>query len=633
MCGIDGIISRLPLDAEQIARQERMNAALAHRGPDGEGKYHTAHVALGMRRLSIIDVGGSWQPLYNEDRSLAIIANGEIYNYIELRRALIARGHTLQTDGDIETILHLYEDFGIDCVHHLRGMVAFALYDAHLKRVLIVRDRMGEKPLYYARHDERVIFASEMKALLAGLPFTPALDPQAIDLYFHFGYVPEPHTPLQGVRKLPAGHLLMVDLDPWRVEERQYWDMADAPPLEGDPIEAIRAELDTVSTLVIRSDVPVGVALSGGLDSSALAALTVSKYPGTLHAFSVGYPGHPPNDERRDAQQLADHLGIPFHDIEIVTDELVAFFPALVRAADDPIADPAAYGYYMVSRLARQQGVPVLLQGQGGDELFWGYPWVRHAAEEALLKQRLYTDALIPSGMPSAGRGWRASVKKLLGRPESTPEAQQMQRVADGYPNTPPFIDLAPDFQIAEAELSTLYPAQWARQITARNAYAPFTVAAPWPDVPVMMTRLISQTYLQENGIAQGDRLSMASSVELRLPLVDYRLVEVVIGHRKTQPDHTQPPKAWLRGALAGIVPEWVMNRPKKGFAPPILEWYSRLLSAYGTQLPGGYLVSGGVLRPAAAARLAAGDSLNAGVITLPFKALTLELWCRQMLG
>jgi len=627
MCGIDGIISHKPLDEAQQVRLRTMNNTLAHRGPNGEGFYTADHVALGMRRLSVIDLAGGWQPIYNEDHSLAVVANGEVYNYIELRRELAVRGHSFSTDGDIETILHFYEECGADCVFPLRGMYAFALHDSRNNRVLIVRDRMGEKPLYFYHQDETLIFASELKALLAVLPQKPEIDPAAIDLYFHYGYVPEPRTPFLDIHKLPAGNMLLIDIDPWRVEQRQYWDMMDAAPLEGDPVEAIRAELDIVSELVIRSDVPVGVALSGGVDSSALAALTVKKYPGTLRAFSIGYPNRPPNDERADAKAFADHLNIPFYDIEIVQDDMVRFFPDLMRCMDDPIADPAGYGYYMVSKLAHENDVPVLLQGQGGDELFWGYPWVKQSAEDALLKQRLNQrePALMSQMTPPRSLN-------PFAKPKADPMREKLQRLNDGYADTLPFIDAAPDFQVATQTINGLYGNYLTGNLPPRNAYAPFTTSAPWQDVPVMMTRLITQTYLQENGIAQGDRLSMASSVELRLPFVDYKLVETVIGFRKTQQDHMLPPKTWLRSALQGIVPDWVLNRPKKGFAPPIFEWYGALLKAHGANLVDGYLVQKGILTPEAAASLAQGEGLRNGVITLPFKALTLEMWARKML-
>ncbi len=639
------MIGRIPLGQDARDRVAAMNARLVHRGPDGAGEYNAAHVALAMRRLSIIDLAGGWQPLYSEDRAVVVIANGEIYNYIEQRAALERLGHRFATGSDCETIVHLYEEYGDECVHHLRGMFAFALWDVDRQRLLLARDRMGEKPLYLWEGGGRVAFASELKALLAGLPHTPALDPVAVDQYFHYGYIPEPRTALQGVRKLPAGHTLAVWVKPWRVQERAYWDMADAPPLEGDPVADIRAELDAISALVIRSDVPVGVALSGGLDSSALAALAARRYPGTLHAFSIGYPGRPPNDERADAEALARHLGLPFHDVELAAEDMVAFLPELLTHTDDPIADPAGFGYYTLSRLAREHGVPVLLQGQGGDELFWGYPWVRQAAADSLLKQRLYSGAMsasekwnralrsewLPPPRDVSPREWKGWLRTMLDRDDGHESRARWRRITDGHADTPVFQDSFIDFRVAQARRAWYYGPALAAQLGERGAYAPFTVPGPW-DVPVLMTKLISATYLRENGIAQGDRLSMASSVELRLPLVDYRLVEIVIGHRKTRSDLDLPPKAWLRAALADVLPEWVMNRPKQGFAPPTLEWVRAMLARYGDQLADGQLVAAGILTAEGARRLANREGYKQGVITMPFKALCLELWTRGVL-
>jgi asparagine synthase (glutamine-hydrolysing) len=299
MCGIAGVV--LSGDGDFSAAVAAMQDALAHRGPDGAGEFHEPSVMLAMRRLSIIDLSGGWQPLYSEDRGVVLIANGEIYNFVELRSDLEGRGHRFQTKSDCETIVHLYEDHGIECVQHLRGMFAFALWDRKRRRLLLARDRMGEKPLYVHTSGTRLVFSSEMKSLLqSGLaPFE--LDPVSVHLYFHYQFVPDPLTPLSGIRKLPAGHRLVVDVDPWNIREECYWRMEDAPPIDADPAEAIRAQLDEVARLVIRSDVPVGIALSGGLDSGAIAVLAAKHYPGSMRAFSVGYPGRPPSDERAHA--------------------------------------------------------------------------------------------------------------------------------------------------------------------------------------------------------------------------------------------------------------------------------------------------------------------------------------------
>lgn len=638
MCGIAGIVSSGPIEPRDLAALGAMNDRLRHRGPDGEGHFTDDHVALAMRRLSIIDLASGWQPLYNEDRSLALVANGEIYNYVELREQLKDRGHRLATEGDIETILHLYEEHGLDCVQHLRGMFAFALWDSRRRRLVLARDRMGEKPLYLYEQNGRLIFASEMKALLSSgiVPFE--LDPTAVNLYFHYQYVPEPMTPVKGVRKLDAAHLLTIDVDDWRVEEKCYWRMEDAPPIEGDPAKLIREQLETVSEIVIRSDVPVGVALSGGLDSSAIAALAARSYPGTMHAFSVGYVGSPENDERADARALADHIGIPFHDVEVATDEMVEFFPELVCWRDDPIADIAGYGYYAVMKLARQNGVPVVLQGQGGDELFWGYSWVRQAAQESARKF---------AAQHAGARGLISQYLKLYAPKDLTrlnfgewahdlgglrTSWNDWRRDRSMPSNHLLFYDVVSDFQTTAEQMGRLFHKSFIQELNGSDAARLFAVADVDKPLDVLITRLICDTYLRENGVTQGDRLSMASSIELRLPLLDYQLVETVIGLRKFHSDVGEPPKAWFKAAIKDLLPDWVIRRPKRGFSPPMVEWHRALFAAFGHHLADGYLVQQHILNPAVARELSTGTFPVNATTPLSFKALVLEYWCRKML-
>lgn len=636
MCGIAGIVSREPLQGNHLDQVARMSKALIHRGPDGSGEFSSRHLALAHRRLSIIDLSHGQQPLYNEDSSLVLIANGEIYNFIELRAQLQARGHTFKTGSDCETILHLYEEHGDRCVDHLRGMFAFALWDTRRQRLLLARDRMGEKPLYLCEQDGRLYFASELKALLctAIIPFQ--LDPHAIDCYFHYQYVPEPMTPVKGVCKLPTATIMTVDVEPWRMEERCYWRMEDAPPLEGDPAKRIREELETVSELVIRSDVPVGIALSGGLDSSAIAALATKKYPGSMHAFSVGYPGRPFYDERADAKALADHLSMPFHEVEIATDEMVSCFPELIERSDDPIADVSGYAYYAVMKAARAHNVPVMLQGQGGDELFWGYPWVAQATEQSFRKS-----ALGAVGAPKAGDYFKLN---LLPKSWSKRELwnwgtsvaglrsswQEFQRDRVSPRDQAVFYDLTPDFQIARRMSSSIYGRNLMESLDATGPYAPFTLPRPWPRPDILLTKLICNTYLLENGITQGDRLGMASSVELRLPLIDARLIDIIIGLRKTQPDYHLPPKTWLKAALKDVLPDWVVKRPKQGFRPPVRVWHRALFEQYGAKLNDGFLVQTGVLNSEGGRILAQGPFPIGAVMPFSFKALVLEIWCRR---
>jgi asparagine synthase (glutamine-hydrolysing) len=633
MCGICGVVSRDPhgdLEAVNV-----MSSSLTHRGPDGEGRFDVSHLHMAMRRLSIIDLNSGWQPLYNEDRSIAVIANGEIYNYVELRDELQKRGHHLSTKSDIETIAHLYEDYGLDCVKHLRGMFAFALWDAKRNRLVLARDRIGEKPLYLYQTEDAVYFASELRTLVSTKKINFEFDSAAIQLYFLYGYVPEPLTPIASVRKLPAGHLLVVDVRSWKVEECTYWSIDEIPPLSGDPVKLIRQQLEELSALVIRADVPVGVALSGGLDSSAIAALSARAYPGVLQAFSVGYPGRPHHDERELAKNFAQTLKIPFHDVELSTEEQTEFFEELVYLRDDPIADISGFGYYAVSKKARELGVPVLLQGQGGDELFWGYDWVARAARQTIRKQKYLSDGILsgfgylslmlpPHYRPGKLWGW---AKEGFGIPETL---QAYYRDSHSHPEDMIFMDLVPDFVSAREEMPYNYTSDFWSKIRDLPPESLHRFKHPWPDVPVALTKLIMQTYLLENGIAQGDRLAMANSVELRLPLVDYRLVETVIGLRRTYPDHGLSAKHWFKEAIQDLLPKDILSRRKQGFAPPIRKWHHEVFQRYGEKLVDGLLVQEKILTPEAAANLAAGVYPRV-VVPVSFKALVLELWARQI--
>jgi len=609
---------------------------MLHRGPDGAGEYLAPNLHMAMRRLAIIDLQQGWQPLYNEDNSLALIINGEIYNYLELRDSL--KGHDFRTNSDGEVILHLYEERGVECLQALRGMFAFALWDAKLKRLFLARDRMGEKPLYLYEDKGRIIFASELKALLSSglVPFR--LNPQAVHQYFHYQYVPDPSSPLQGVRKLPPAHALLCEVDGWRRHEWAYWRMEDAPPLPGDPVDLLCGELEGICDIVHRSDVPVGIALSGGLDSSLIAALTQKRYPGTMHAFSVGYAGAPPVDERGDARDLASHLGMPYHEVEIAPEDVRDFFPELNYWRDEPVADISGHGYYAVMRLAADHGFPVMLMGHGGDELFWGYSWIKQAALESLVKKRLVERgpgallAHLRMTMPLGLSRWQlmAWLKGACGLRESL---ARMSRALKGSRDRLILYDTLPDFADAEQRVREFYTPAFRRMVAGDAAYAPYALRDTWSHVLINITKLICRCYLVGNGILQGDRLSMASSVELRLPLVDYRLVETAVGLRKARPDLYLPGKEWLRQAAGRYLPDWVLNRRKRGFQPPMREWEEAVFRAYGDSLRDGYLVETGILDPAGVERLLDEERPRSISASLAYKSLVLEQWCRAVSG
>lgn len=636
MCGIAGVVAAEPLTRDTLSRVMEMSAAMVHRGPDGQADFHDGSVALAMRRLSIIDLQGGQQPFFSEDGTLVLIANGEIYNHVELRDQLRADGHQFRSASDCEVIVHLYEQYGFDCVHHLRGMFAFALWDSRNRRLMLARDRMGEKPLYLYQNGTALYFASEMKALLAmGLvPFE--LEPAAVDLFFQYNYVPEPMTPIRGIRKLPAAHILLIDAATGAQREWCYWHMEDAPVVSGPPHELIRQELERICEFIVRSDVPVGVALSGGLDSSAIAAMAARKYPGVMQAFTVGYNIASPYDEREAAKRFAQYLGMSIHEVILQSEEVGSFFPELVSWLDDPIGDISAFGYYSVMKAAKARGVSVMLQGHGGDELFWGYPWLQQAAAQTIRKYngRLtgspkFRDYLALTG-PEYWSLW--GIKEWVkGGAGIVPSWEAYARDRSSPQEQTVFYDITPDFRLAQQGMKAIYTRSFADALCAGNAYRPFTAPTPWSHIDVLLTQLICKTYLLENGIAQGDRLSMASSVEVRLPFVDHRLVELVIGLRKASPDHGLPSKFWLRQALKDVLPDWVLNRPKRGFTPPLHEWHEAIFSNHGANLENGFLVNAGVLTSSAGRALARGPYPPRACSPISFKALTLELWCRTL--
>ena len=636
MCGIAGFVSKDRLGAGANILGAELLRGMVHRGPDGEGAFSGGHVWLGMRRLSIIDLQGGWQPLYNEDCSLVLVANGEIYNYVELRQSLLARGHTLRTGSDCETIVHLYEEHGDNCVDYLRGMFAFALWDTARGKLLLARDRMGEKPLYLYEKNHTLFFSSELRPLIAAgvVPF--AINAASVDLHLHYGYVPEPQTMVRDVTKLSAGCTLTVDTSQWRNEIKRYWSMADAPVLHGDPVEAVEAQLQEIGKLIIRSDVPVGVALSGGLDSSLVAALAARYSPQTLHTFTVGYEGSVESDEREVARQFAEYLGMPWHGVELTTAEVIKGFPSLVERTDDPIGDIAGYGYYAVMRAARDHGVPVMIQGQGGDELFWGYDWVREAAARSHLKA-----AARAEGWKAFPRYWKSELPLTISVREVrrwfkkscgvSPAFSKLGKDLSSPNDELVFYNINNEFSAAGRMAGQIYSKDYLSTLPPRHAYSLFQGADHWQDVDTALTSLICSTYLVENGLAQGDRLSMASSVELRLPLLDYRLVETVIGLRKAKPDHAAPPKNILRKVAADLLPEWVMNRKKRGFSPPVDQWLNGIHTRYGGDLHDGFLVREGVLDKKILSQLSKNPPARGPERNVWFSLVVLETWCRSM--
>jgi asparagine synthase (glutamine-hydrolysing) len=606
MCGISGVICSAPLQESDLNLLKEVNQALSHRGPDSDGLFQSTHMAMAMRRLSIIDLAGGDQPLYNEDRSLAIVCNGEVYNHRELRCALKARGHGLRTHSDVETIVHLYEEKAEECVADLLGMFAFALWDARKEKLVLGRDRVGEKPLYLMRDRrddgaKRIWWCSELTALLRLMPRSRRrLSPAALYEFLTFQYCLEPGSPIDGISQLPPGHIITLSPDSLDAEPRRYWSMLDqATSNEADPIECVRGWLDTACRRMGSADVPVGIALSGGVDSSLVAAISARHYPGQIHAFTIGYKGRPLTDERLIAQKFARSLNIEFTEVEIDPDHMVEQFPQLVQAMDTPVADIAAHGYFEVCRAARAARVPVLLSGMGGDEFFWGYEWVRNAAHARRKRDN------------SAG-GIKAWARRAVGH--SAREETSIFAPLKGIAR------VAALSRTLLAEPSAVDADHWLGRTRPATGF---------PSGPAV-TEALSRTWLLCNCLTLLDRMSMAHSIEMRVPFLDIDLVNGVSGMRNRGLDDFNRPHKWLLLSSFGyLLPDEVSGRPKQGFTPPVQEWMLKLIERW-SQLwrVDSVLVANGVIDGEVLKRQAPEFSVE-----FQYRLTVAEMWARGVLA
>lgn len=622
MCGICGLIH---LDGKPVTQAllQRMNERLRHRGPDGEGALINGNVGLAMRRLKIIDIAGSDQPLYNEDGSVSLVFNGEIYNYRALRHDLAARGHRFKTDGDGETIAHLYEEYGADAVKHLRGMFALALWDARQGRLLLARDRFGQKPLYYY-HDRRVFaFASEIKALLAH-PDVPRVsrfsvgDPHALADYLSFGYMPAPATAFRGIKMLEPAMTLEIDLA-GEISTRRYWQMeplAAPDPTARDEtwLDELRERLDEAVKLRLMSDVPLGAFLSGGLDSSLIVALMRRHSNASISTFSIGFAGDDSFDETPYAEQVARHLGTE-HKSFRVQPQALDLLSELVWHHDQPFADSSAIPTYLVSKLTREQ-VTVALTGDGGDELFVGYERF-HAAQ---LFQRL---SFLPKQLLSG------AAKLLEYLPEGTGYYNPIKRVrrfarAATLPLEDAYFDLVRVF--SADTLAEIYPGA-NPQMANLNAY----LSADQPHPVANLVQANMRSYLPDDLLIKADRCSMGASLEARAPFLDHQLAEfaaTIPFNLKLQGART---KHILKEAARGLLPDEIIERKKHGFGIPLGAWLRRDIEPARDILLSQRARQRGLLNMAVVERLIAEHEAGTRDHNRQLWALlTLEEWHRQ---
>jgi len=565
MCGIYGVLYRdrdRPLDQQLL---QRMDAALRHRGPDGTGVYAERGFGMGMRRLSIIDLKTGQQPIANEDGTVWVVFNGEIYNYRELTTELIARGHEFRTASDTEVLVHLYEDYGEHCVDRLRGMFAFAIWTPRDETLFLARDRLGIKPLFYADvQGIGLFFGSELKAILCSECVDAAIDNRGLVDYLQYGYVPDPHTIVRGVKKLLPGHTLTVRRDQ-PPELRAYWRVTPlmcegrrGHPRAQSPEAAATALWSQVRNAVsshLISDVPLGVFLSGGLDSSAIVAAMAEEVGPGISTFSVGFE-EPAFNELAHARRVAKLFGTEHHEIIVQSKDLDVIDDVLT-AVDEPFADASAIPTYLVAALARKH-VKVVLAGDGGDEIFAGY--TRYARDAS----RRYLGVL---GDLGCGAPLRAMSDVL---PEGTPGKNLLFSLS--LPRTERYLD--------EMRVFTSWTLPDLLEPSVRTAATTatefLTSEAATLDPLSRLQDVDLRTYLPGDILTKTDRMTMAHSLEARVPLLDHHLVEFACTIPAEWRMKAGVTKHVLRRALRGRIPNDVIDRPKQGFGVPLEIWLTR---------------------------------------------------------
>jgi asparagine synthase (glutamine-hydrolysing) len=561
MCGIAGFVD-INDGGTLIADRDRVQAmcdVMRHRGPDDQGIHVEAGVALGMRRLSIIDLATGHQPIHNEDRNVWVVFNGEIYNYGQLRAELEALGHRFYTSSDTETIVHGYEQWGPAVFSHLRGMFAIAIWDARSRTLLLGRDRPGIKPLYYTEAAARLFFGSEAKCLLCNPEVDRTLDPAALDHYLAYLYTPRDRAIFRGMRKLPPGHYLQVA--DGRVALHRYWELPATITFRGSEHEALESLEQTLADAVAAhmiSDVPLGAFLSGGIDSSVVVALMARASRQRVKTFSIGFD-EPAFDELPHARKVAKYLGTEHHEF-VVRPDALAILDKLTWHFDEPFADASAIPTWYVSQMA-QQHVRVVLSGDGGDELFGGYDRYLPHPRVARFDRRARG-----VGRALAAAAWRTLPHGMRGKNFLRHVARDRQgRYLDSV-----------TFYHADERDALLMP-DVRRMLHGWNSETHFSEPLRrFGDLPLaaQLMAFDFETYLPEDCLTKVDRMSMAHSIESRVPLLDHHVVELAASLPPDLKIHNGTLKYLLRQLAFRLVPREMVDRPKRGFEAPITRWF-----------------------------------------------------------
>jgi len=616
MCGIAGIFGIGGEPVKQLEVQA-MCDALVLRGPDDEGYYVNGNVGLGMRRLSIIDLATGQQPAHNESGSVQVVLNGEIYNFQELRAEMEACGHRFTTASDTEVIVHLYEEFGAECVHKLRGMFAFALWDNRQKKLLLVRDRLGIKPLFFGEFEGKLVFASELKALLQ-LPWvTRELNWGSVAHLFSFSTTPRKESIIEGVHKLEPGHTLTIQQGKPPVIS-SYWDVffdADEVHDERYFVEGLRERLEESVRLRMICDVPFGAFLSGGVDSSAVVATMTRLSDRPVKTFTIGFPEKAYN-EISHAREVAEAFGTEHHEL-ILEPDVVAILNDLAWHLDEPFGDSSAIPTYMVSQLAAQH-IKVVLTGDGGDEIFAGYD--KYSVEQ---RERRYR--YIPS-----------LIRSLLGTVGG--------RMAEGMKGRNFLRHIALNGSDRYLDSGTLFDRQAQGALFQESAAERVLAEDPWKELSACLARedshwlsaiqyLDIKTYLPLDILTKVDRMSMAHSLEARVPLLDHKLVEFAATIPARLKLHDGRTKHIFKQAMHGILPQPIIDRPKQGFAVPLGRWFRGELNGFVHDL----LLSPtsrarNIFNPAYIEKLLLLQSRGRPLDLQLWTLISFELWCRTFL-
>ena len=579
MCGISGLVYTDPAHPVDRGLVRRLTATLAHRGPDADGFLFGAGVALGHRRLSIIDLSTGDQPIYNEDRTKAVVFNGEIYNFRSIRAELEPRGHRFATASDTEVIVHAWEEYGDSgCIARLRGMFAIALWDQDRRRLLLARDRVGKKPLYYRHDGERILFASELKALLSDPSVKRAISTEAIDDYLTFGSVPAPRTIYQGIHQVPPAHYLVWE--DGRIRVREYWDLAyrrSVPRTEAAYLEEFDAIFNEAVRLRMISDVPLGAFLSGGVDSTAVVAAMAAQSDRPVATTTITFSDGSFN-EAPYARMVADALRTDHHEVQVEA-RAIDVLPTLVWHLDEPFADSSALPSYYVSRAARQR-VTVALSGDGGDEVFAGYEW-RYGLN--LLESR------VRRRLPAAFRhGVLGPLSGLWPKADRLPRPLRWKfflRNVSLEPEDAYFHDMS---LFTPGDKRSLFSDGFRRTL---GDYTPFTAFRRHFDHvrdADHLSRILYvdfKTYLANDILVKMDRMAMANSLEVRSPLLDHELIEFAAGVPSDMKYRDRTAKYLLKRYVEQRVPPATVRRPKMGFSIPLSAWLRGELRSTGEEL------------------------------------------------